>query len=477
MAHRSVVLSLVLVTCLIGAGAGTAAPSGEAGHSARLRVSTTEHGAVVRLVGARPGRVAFLLGKRVVARRRAPYRVVLAGLHPAGRARAGVVRLVVRDSRTGRRLASARFVRLRPAAALPGPAVSAPAPPAGYDLPGAAVRVSSSDGLRGALAADRPTDIVLEDGVYDAAEAFHNIYGHRLYAASPGKAVLRAGLVFGGNWGPGGGLVRGVSFDVADANKVFEDSIIHVWGTGARTQVLDVTLDGHGVVSAGVVVRRPDGFVAQRLVARNFSDYGVLVDANQVDYRLALPVLLEDLDVSAVGRPVPASSNGTAEACVWVGNTAVVRRVRTRACAWEGLWTGTASSNSLFEHIDVDGSGVGVYVEHYTTGSTFQHIHVGPGVKTGLTCEWADPAWGGKPACTDTLIQDSRFESSFAGVYLDEGTARTTIRRSTFVGQHWAGIGDYQGVANMYEGQGNDFRAIASGAVAISRDHISAATR
>ena len=69
------------------------------------------------------------------------------------------------------------------------------------------------------------------------------------------------------------------------------------------------------------------------------------------------------------------------------------------------------------------------------------------------------------------MIEDSRFESSLAGVYLDEGTTRTTVRRSTFRGQSWAGIGDYLGRDNRF--YGNDFTRIGADAQAVRRDHLS----
>ena len=81
---------------------------------------------------------------------------------------------------------------------------------------------------------------------------------------------------------------------------------------------------------------------------------------------------------------------------------------------------------------------------------------------------------GGVPGSIDNVIQDSRFESWLAGVYLDQGTTRTVIRRSTFVGQRWAAIGDYEGVGNAY--QANDYRGIARGAVPVTSEHIRTAT-
>ena len=56
------------------------------------------------------------------------------------------------------------------------------------------------------------------------------------------------------------------------------------------------------------------------------------------------------------------------------------------------------------------------------------------------------------------------------GVYLDQGTTRTLVRRCVFVGQAWAAIGDYLGQGNGY--YENDFSGIRAGAVAVSHDHV-----
>ena len=359
----------------------------------------------------------------------------------------------------------------------PGPETSKPdpvqlIPPSPYVVPPAAVRVTTSAQLSRVLKRRRPTDVALADGVYGGRGPFLNPHGHRLYSANLGGAVLRVGLSLGGNAGRPGGLVRGVVFDVRDPAKTVEGALISVWGTATRARVLDVTLRGNQIVRSGLVVREPEGFSSARLVVRGFTDYGVVVDANDPSRtKLRRPFRLADLDVAGVTRSVPRSSNGTAEACLWVGNPGVVKRVRARRCAWTGLWTGTATAHAVFDEIDVDQTPTGVYVEHYTRSSRFQRLQVGGDVRIGLISEWADPATGGRAASVDNVIQDSWFASRLAGVYLDAGTTRTTIRRSTFVNQQWAAIGDFQGRGNAY--YGNDYGGIARGASRVTEEHVS----
>jgi hypothetical protein len=349
----------------------------------------------------------------------------------------------------------------------PGVGVLAPAAPSAYALPSEALQVSTSSQLMSALAGSTPRDIVLANGIYDNSAPFYNVNGHRLYAATLGGAVLRAGLALGGNYGPGNGLVQGITFDVSDPAKTVANSIVHIWGTGAGSQVLDVTIEGNATIAMGIEALPLERIVLRRVVIRDLTDYGVIALGGEA---LSNPIQLEDIDVSWVQRAVRGSSNGTAEACVWLANTATLRRAAVRWCGIAGVWTGNTNRGSLIEHLDVDGTPVGVYMEHYTTGTTLQSMKVGVNVVTGVNCEWADPLTGGTAACDGNIIQDGTIASSKVGVFLDEGTARTTVRRVAFSNQWWAAIGDYRGVSNTY--YDNNYSGIDAGAVAVSYMHV-----
>jgi hypothetical protein len=156
---------------------------------------------------------------------------------------------------------------------------------------------------------------------------------------------------------------------------------------------------------------------------------------------------------------------------VWIGNTAVVRRIRAHDCAGEGLWVGSAANNALFEDVRVTNIDIGVYIEHFVHSTTFRRLQIGPNVLRGLTCEWADPAWGSQPACVDDVVEWSSFDTQKVGVYLDKGTTGTTVRNSKFANQCWAAIGNYQGINNLYDTSGNDYSGLLPGAVPISADH------
>jgi hypothetical protein len=337
------------------------------------------------------------------------------------------------------------------------------------------VRVTTSRGLVVALAARARRDIVLAPGVYEHPRPFTNTRGHRIWAEEAGRSVLRSGFVLGGNSGRGGALLRGLRFDVSDRSRTIGGHVIAIWGRGAGSQVVDTTIDGHGVLVSGIFATQPDGLVVRRVSVTRVTDYGIAVVREARHPLTARPPrrrpVIEDVAVAGVGRSTPRSSYGTAEACLWVGTPASVRRVHLRSCAWMGLWTGGSSRRSVFEDVDVDATPVGVYAEHYTVGATFRRLRVGPSVATGVTCEWADPSWGRRAACTRVVIEDSRLETTKVGVYLDEGTSHTVVRRVTFVGQTWAAIGDHRGTGNTFAD--NTF-ALLPGAVPLSNNHISA---
>jgi hypothetical protein len=360
-----------------------------------------------------------------------------------------------------------------PAAGRTAPPVR-PAPPERYHVPRGAIRVSTSRQLHAALASAARRTIVLAAGVYESRRPFLNPYGHGIYAARRGRAVLRAGLSLGGNTGRPGALVRGVVVDIDDARRTVDGAAIAVWGIGRDVRILDTILRGNGVTRAGISAQQPEGLEIRRVVVRRFTDFGIFVDANELDRGpLSRPFRIREADIARVGRPDPGSSNGRAEACIWIGNTGSVRRVRLRSCAWTGLWTGTSTDRAQVDGLDVDVAPTGVYVEHFTRDSTFRRLRVGPRVRVGVTAEWADPAWDRRPASVDNLIELSRFESWLAGVYLDEGTTRTTVRRSSFANQSWAAIGDYRGDGNAYGS--NDYDGVDEGVPPVRHDHIGSA--
>lgn len=334
--------------------------------------------------------------------------------------------------------------------------------------------VATSAELIAALKSPRPTDIVLADGRYENPTPFENFNGHRIYAQHLLRASLHAGIVMASNEGNPNALVQGVAFDVADTAKTFQGAILFIWGPRQHgVRILDSIFAGHGVARSAILARQPDGLVVQRVVVRDFTDWGIVADTNLKDTVVNKPLLIEDVDVSGVSRPIPRSATGKAEACIGIGNSGTLRRAQVRDCAWMGITTFNASHGAALEDLDIDGTPTGLYVEHYTSATTFQRMRIGPNVQTGITCEGTDPSgteWGGIPSSIDNLIQDSTIDSSTVGILMGWATTRTSVRRVTFRHQGTSAIRDDNGVGNSY--YDNNYNEIQPSAVEI--DKISA---
>lgn len=354
--------------------------------------------------------------------------------------------------------------------------VAAPSLPAGYAVPTGAVSVGDGNQLAAELAKATPHDIVLRDGTYATAGHFTSSCGHRIYAQNRGRALLTSGLTIGSETCGQGAVVRGLAFSITDAKKAVipyypmnanETSVIEIWGQASGVQLLDLIISGNKVVGTAIAAREVEGLRIKRVVASGFRSTGIYVDADKFGLSVAAPPVLEDLTISDVSRPVAKSSGGTSEACLWVGNTAKVSRVKVRNCAWMGVWTGTAVKNATFSDLDIDVSanGIGLYLEHFTTNTTFQRLKIGPNLLLGAICEWADPAWDYKPACDGVILQDATIDTKCAGVYLDEGTRNTTARRTTFINQAKGAFATTNTSYNILKDtQGNDYSRMKPGA-------------
>jgi hypothetical protein len=353
-------------------------------------------------------------------------------------------------------------------------------------LPAGATIVHNAAELTAALGGSAK-DIVLADGDYTASSPFSDTNGSRLYAQNLGKAVLRAGLVMGGNFGSPTTLVRGVVFDVSQASQVLGGGIVHVWGPGgANAQILDCVFRGNWTIPYGLFALNPSGLVVKRSQFYSFTDVGVRLSNNsEVPYGGSTPVIdsVEDITIDGVSRAVPGASNGTAEAGLWIGHPVKngVHRIKIRNVSWSGIETANNAWDTQFTDLDIDmggahqAQGVGIYMEHYSYKLNFSQFSI-TGAKIGIKAEWADPAWGGKAAAHNVAISNGVIDSdgttlagNQAGVYLDEGTESTAVTGVTFRNQNWAGIGAYKTVgSNAFSG--NAFQ-MKSGAVQVSPNH------
>ncbi len=354
------------------------------------------------------------------------------------------------------------------AAAVTTSAVAAPIPPSTYAVPAGAEHVSSSAGLLAALAAGTPA-VVLANGVYTNPTPFDDPGTTSIFAQNLGGAVFAAGLIVGGNGGQGGAVIQGLDFDISNPGAVFQGAALDLWGAAAAdTQVLDSVFDGNGVIAVGLLDYDPQGLVAARLVFSSFTDEGLRASDNvQVAYGAPTPVIgsISDITVTGIGRSTPGSSNGTAEAGLWIGEPVAdgVTRVKIRNVAWSGIEICNNVWNTTFSDLDINmtGSeahaGVGVYLEHYSRNLVFNQFQMA-GVAAGFNAEWDDGVTG-NAAAHDTTIENGTINAAgwasgnTVGLYLDQGTESTTVTNVAFENQNWAAIGAYRTIGtNAYAG-------------------------
>jgi Divergent InlB B-repeat domain len=187
-------------------------------------------------------------------------------------------------------------------------------------------------------------------------------------------------------------------------------------------------IDGHWQNSDGLVW---DAWSMQQGASRVFQDYHVVNNtayngrfmAWSGDHALDVdpPLQITDSVFEHVAADPPGSMNGTGEANLWVGGTANVNRVEMRDAAAMGLWTGGSCHNSLFQNMLIENQpAVGIYMEHNTTFSTFQHFAI-HSHDTGINVEWSYGGGGSHDVDIsdfDITIDDP---NSYA-IFLDGGT-------------------------------------------------------
>jgi hypothetical protein len=367
--------------------------------------------------------------------------------------------------------------------------VVAPKAPRAYRVPRGAVHVRTVAQLRQALRGTRK-NIVLADGTYDPGSYLAVDGAHSLYAQHRGKAIMRSGVLVGSNFTSGRATIRGLTFDVSSTSDTYRGSILQNWGPGGRnTRVLDCVFRGHGVVPYGIVSINPQGLDVERAVFKGFTGGGLRASiGSAAPYGGGTPVIrrLWDISVDGVARPRPGSSNGTAEAGIFLGHPVAegVRRIRVRRASWAGIITANNSWNTTFSDVDIDmrgpkvTTGVGVYLEHFNYHNVFQRFVI-RGARVGFNAEWADPSWGGIAGSHGTIIRDGTIDAKGApfaktwGVYLDEGTESTTVTNVVFRSQSFAAIGAYR-ITGTNRFEGNDTSGIRARAKAVSYVHYSA---
>lgn len=213
-----------------------------------------------------------------------------------------------------------------------------------------------------------------------------------------------------------------------------------------------VTVDGAFQTSTGVYYGAYELAQGKReikkYIVRNHTDInvGAMNWKDGAAHPISSPVLIEDIIAEGASRTPPRSADGTSEANMWVGTTAIARRFVLRNGAWMGLWTGglggpgMGCQNSLFEDFEVlDQPHIGIYIEHETANTTFRRFRV-RSQGTGINVEWWYREDNGEMGGSHGLIIedfDIRSEEDW-GIFIDAGNYDITIRNGKLSGH--AGI-------------------------------------
>jgi chitodextrinase len=354
----------------------------------------------------------------------------------------------------------------------PPPSVTPPTPPSAYPLPLQYTLVASSSQLANLLGNSIAENLVLvSGGSFGQTSPFAVNAADKLYAQSLLGAFVTSGLSVGGSF-PGGFEVHGVAFNVSGNSRTDTNSIVYTWGSGGQnTRIEDSSFEGNLAVNNGVNTGQAQGVTLHRLRFNGFLHNGVYAEDNDPS-SLAQLGAITDLQIGNVRANPPGSTNGADEYGIQIGNraSAPTERIAVDHVHWGGFWTGSAANGNVLrdlratniERTASEGS-TGLYMERYSRNVTIERFDFS-GSRMGVICEW-DGGTPGNAACHGDVIQDGTISSRVAGVYLDIGTERTTVRRLSFIGQNCADIVDDHGTGNSYSD--NNYSQLAPGAVPV----------
>jgi|GEM_PF-2369371 len=328
-----------------------------------------------------------------------------------------------------------------------------PQPPSDYTAPSpTGTVVTSYAELAAEMALAGPRVIVVADGVYTGA-GLQTAQGHHIWAQRRGAVTFEFGIGFRGNGGVPGGSLHGIVFDVDDLANVdptalLNEAIVNTWDSvapltiGSNLVIEDCEFDGNGVVGSGIQATSPSGLTVRRCVLRNFIDVGISAFRNGSGPDDFDTIILEDLVVEGVSRPVPGSAGGlNAEVGLYLGHRFELRRFAIRDCAWAGVGVINGVSGWTIEDGDIDrvgwgyfeGGSVGLYCEHCHDGD-IRRMRFGMHQKVGINCEWnqdnADPHQNSLVPRNHTIrIEDAHIQAYKVGIGFDLAVANCTVRR------------------------------------------------
>lgn len=163
---------------------------------------------------------------------------------------------------------------------------------------------------------------------------------------------------------------------------------------------------------------------------RNYTGYGLGIMSWNPQGQNTTPFNIHDLKVSGISANPPRSSNGTAEAGLWLAQLANLSRIEFGpGNAWMDLWTGGLGQGGhytdlLFTHPE----GVAIYHEHVTSNlvvENFKILQGRSGQSNPINVEWT---YGGQGSSSITWRAFEIYcPAGATGIFLDAGTYGCTI--------------------------------------------------
>lgn len=212
--------------------------------------------------------------------------------------------------------------------------------------------------------------------------------------------------------------------------------------------------DGFGSAASGEFIYEGGGAVTggtrSKIQYQNYRDYGLGIMAWNPIKESTGPWNLTDLVSTNVGRG--RTSNGTAEACFWIGQKILADRLKATDCDWMGFFVGAMSNGTILEDITVDVSmnlnAVGVYFEHAARNTTLRECDIRAD-GTAVNLEWwytdtlyapymeaaARAAYPNRAGSYNITIENCTLHSNKEwGIFIDAGNYNITIRNVKITG-------------------------------------------
>ena len=208
----------------------------------------------------------------------------------------------------------------------------------------------------------RPTDRIRQDvnrspggdslGSGDAPSIF---YSRRIGLAGSRAVPVIAGARLSGKAGAWtiGGLTMQTDDDEVSGAEQTNFSVLRVRRDILRRSTIGAIITERSVSTISTGSNYVAGVDANFAFFQNIFLNGYVaksqtdgMSGHDLNYRTHAPFALSDLTISRVRRPLRGSSNGRAEACLWLGSPGSAKRVSVRRCGITGIWTGTATRGS-----------------------------------------------------------------------------------------------------------------------------------